>query len=367
MTQQYRVQVDGMVPTTGHAPAISWSGNLLLTSVNYVLAWADYPDGNLLSAMSDAAQGQGLTPYVWGQTMAVPNGQSSAGPALASVSGQLWMAWRGANNGIFLALLTESGWVTGAGNQVTAASTDVAPALTAVDRFLIMAWKDANDNTIKFLQSNDTTGLTSPDQVTWSQPPWGSTITDCEYPEISGLTSDTPALAAYPNPTVGPPLMGSQLVCAWKGKSASRTGSDKIYAAMYNALANPGMWRTVPTPNSFQTDIGPAVGYDIDGNVSLAWKGGDGASDYTIWTSTLATATLTPFLTGGETNWTPALAKRVTEQWSGGRIQVAATLGRPALISVVGAPFTSLTLAWAGHRGPPFELWVGPLAGLQTG
>jgi len=337
MTQQYRVQVDGAIQTTGHAPAISWSGKLGQGLASYVLAWADYPDGNLLSSMCPAVQDQNLTGYVWEKTMAVPHGQSSGGPALASVSGQVWMAWHSAGK-IFLALLTGSGWVSGSGNQVTSASTDVAPALTAAGPFLIVAWKDANDNTIRFLQSNDTTGLTSPAQVTWSQPPWGSTITDCQYPEISGLTSDTPALAAYPNPSFGPPLMGWQIVCAWKGKSASRTGSDKIYMAMYNALANPGTWRTVPTPNSFQTDIGPAVGYDIDGNLSLAWKGGDGASDYTIWTSTLATATLTPFLTGGETNWSAAAAKGVTEQWTGGRIQVVATLGRPALVPLMAPP-----------------------------
>jgi len=102
------------------------------------------------------------------------------------------------------------------------------------------------------------------------------------------------------------------------------------------------------------------VGFDYLGNIHLAWKGGGGPSDYSIWTSSLQAQ----YWQGLKSS------PNVTNDWTtpDAPLPVIATAARPALTDLSGAGGTQpdQLVAWQGHKSP-FELWVGPFEGLIFG
>jgi len=264
--------------------------------------------------------------------MQVP-GKTSGGPTLANALGQVWMAWKGQDSDtrIFLSVLAFDG-TTGPAIPVPQVGTSASPALTALGANLMLAWKGEQDHTIYWSQSSNTTGLSSPDPR-WN-PPGGSPVPDA-------LSTDTPGLATFPSqPEIENPMSsGGYTVVAWKGQ---QEGSDRIYSAVYN-LPNEGAWTALPVPAEFRTVVGPAVGIDNQGNISLYWTGSDNA----IWIAAL------PY------TWTEG-SSSVIDLWSSQtRIPVIETTGRPAVASPQGvnAADTLFLLAWKGISS---ELWVGP-------
>jgi hypothetical protein len=156
----------------------------------------------------------------------------------------------------------------------------------------------------------------------------------------NALSTDAPALATFPSQ---PGLetsasSGGYVFCAWKGQ---QQGRDRIYAAAYNVYDS-GTWMAVPVPDKFKTAVGPTVGIDNEGDVTLCWTGSDNA----IWTATLAS------------NWVGSSS--VLDLWSPQtRLPLFELTGRPALASpqAVNAAETPSLLAWKGLKTG--EVWVG--------
>jgi len=349
--KQVRVVPKNNAPA--NAPAVMVQFLTSNNPTNYLLAWSD-AGSNMWSTSCPAVQGQ--TSYAWTKPIQIPGG-TSGGPALAESTGGDWVAWKGqgTDTRIFLSLLKGT-WAQGV--QISGIGTSAAPALTAVGGYLVLAWKGIGDNTIYWSQSNNTTGGT-PSNMTGPDSPdaaWGSTPatqTPLQTGRSTAESTHTPALAAcYPDPAPAAGVLPGYVLCAWKGQ---QTPHDRIYAAVYNlSLNNAPTWTPIPIPHEFRTSVGPAVACDASGSIWLAWKG---ESDDSIWTAYLGAA----YWQGLERS------ANVVNNWvlPGGAIPVVATVAQPALTDLSGGGGTEpdLLLAWQGHKSP-FELWVGPLAGL---
>jgi len=360
MGQQHQVTVVPKNNAPANAPTImvQLQNN---GSFNYVLAWSD-TSSNMWSTSCPAVQGQ--TGYAWTKPIQIPGG-TSAGPAVAGGGQRGWAAWKGqgGDERIFLSSLPGSGgaqaWAA-TGAQILGIGTSAAPALAAIiGGPLILAWKGIpGDNTIYWSQSNNDPNSPS---AAWGMQPATQTAlqTQLQGAKRTAKSTDTPALAiCYPNQAPPRGVLPAYVLCAWKGQG---TPSDQIYAAVYNlSLNNTPTWTPLPIPPQFLTEVGPAVGFDYLGNIHLAWKGGGGPSDHSIWTSSLQAQ----YWQGLESS------SNVMTDWTtpGAPIPVIATAARPALTDLSGAGSTQpdQLLAWQGHKSP-FELWVGPLEGLIFG
>jgi hypothetical protein len=285
-------QVSGVA--TVDAPAATTNGN------NYLLAWTT-SDQSIWWITCPAAADQNS--YNWGRPTQIINAASSGGPALANLSGKVWMAWKGESTDtrIFISSFTGSAWSAGA--PISGVGTSAAPALTATDSQLLIVWKGEHDNQIYWSKSSDGTS--------WSP-----------QAAVPGAgSSDTPCLACF----------NGVVSLAWKGAS-----DNKIWMSQYTDAKGWGV--AAPLPSNFGTSCGPALGVGNTGNLHVVWKG---ESDNFVWEAVLPS---------GKTDWSKQA-----------KIIGLETSARPALASQVSSSIDML-LAWKG--GASNDLWAAPLDNL---
>jgi hypothetical protein len=111
---------DGM---SNASPAATTNGD------TYVLAWKGESDASILWTSCPASSGQNS--YAWKPPVKLKDVGTSAGPALASLNGTAWLAWKGegTDSRIFVASLSGSTWSGGV--AVPNVGTSAAPALAA--------------------------------------------------------------------------------------------------------------------------------------------------------------------------------------------------------------------------------------------
>jgi hypothetical protein len=283
--------------TTSDAPAAITNGD------SYILAWVSDTDQTIWWTSCQAASGQAS--YNWNKPSQLSNAGTSGGPALASLKGNAWMAWKGqsADTRIFISSFSGGSWSPAV--PISGIGTSSAPALAATRSELFLAWKGESDGNIFWSKSSD--------GKTWSKA--------AAVP--GGVTSNSPALAGWED----------AVYFAWKSASDS-----SIWFANWSDAGGWGATAAKPSP-TFETSAAPALGVGDSGNVHLVWKG---ASDNSIYAATLG----------------------ANDTWSGWtKIPVVATSTRPSLASQ-GSAVTDILLAWKGASGN--DVWVGPLDALEN-
>jgi hypothetical protein len=272
----------------------------------YFLAWRQ-GDSSLWWTECEAVKNQ--NGYDWASPAKIPNAASSAAPAVASLNGAVWMAWKGEGDDtrIFVASF-DGGPAWTSGTPISGVGTSSAPALTATDNELFLAWKGEHDDQLFIAKSKD--------GKSWS----------FQTPIERALSSDTPALGQSKG----------TIYLAWKGANDNR-----IWLSTYTGAS--GWTSNVELSADFQTSVGPAVGFSESGDFHIVWKA---AGDSRIWEARLPAGTSI----NSSTHW-PFYGKVVSIE----------TTGRPMLASTTNSEF-DLLLTWRDNRDGKLD--VAPLENL---
>jgi hypothetical protein len=199
-----------------------------------------YSDERLFSVQVD----NGL----WYGQEQMPGFASTTGPSFAQLGSNLYAAWKGAetDQAIWYAHLDGSTKKWSAQATIPGVATSVGPALCYYDGRLYAAWKGMNNDQAIWFSSFDGSSW-SPQQV---------------VPNVA--SSVGPSLAVY----------NDRLYAAWKGV----TGDEKIWFASYDGNNWSGQ-QVIPNVGS---SIGPALS-EHRGKLYAMWKGA--SDDQELWYS----------------------------------------------------------------------------------
>ena len=238
------------------------------------------------SSLSPSANGE----YDWAAQTKVAGVGSSAGPAVCSFGGKLYMVWKGEGTdvGLYLAQFDGKTWTP---QQTLSANSSNAPAIAATSKALYIAWKgEQGDNRIFWFCSTD----------------GKSFITQAPVPGVGG-TSDSPALA----------VAGDTVYLAWKAEP----GDNRLFWSSYDG----SKWSAQQRITS-GTSTGPGLVADGAGALWLAWRA---VNHDGIFYCSLTDAS--------KNQWSPQVVR-----------YGVGTSSRPALAST-GKPSSGIMMAWKGE------------------
>jgi hypothetical protein len=284
-----------------------------------LLAWkgAGTDNGIYWSTTSALMPDSSSSQYDWTPRQKVPNIGTSTSPALASLKGVVYMAWKGegTDTKIYVSSLGSDGaWTP---RQVVPVGTSEGPALAVTSDTLYLAWKGESDSAIWWSKSSD--------GKTWSP--------QAQVPGVG--TSAGPALASDGS---------GSMYLAWKGESDT---------SIWWSKCSDGKTWTPQQRGRGQTLSGPAMA--VDGNRAkwLAWYG--------FWNNPMVIpAGIAPLPTP------MLLFSRLIDEsnntWGSGVGRLGSETGnRPALLST-GVGDSGLMLAWSGPgTNNIFPIFYSPL------
>ena len=245
----------------------------------------------------------GSNKYDWTAEQSVPHAATSAAPALASMNGVVYLAWKGNGDdkAIYLSKL-DAGGTWSAKQRAGDGTTSDGPALAKKGDTLFLAWRDGDQIFCS----------TSADGASWSH---AEVVPDAKASKSPTLASDG----------------DGDMYLAWKGTSG---GTSPIW---WSKSSDGKSWKPKQKgPNGAAT--GPALAVDSNKVVWLTWTGL--GRNYTI-------------LTPGELEFDSdvvflsKLSDELKNEWTPGTYRIGFdTLHKPALIST-GHGDTGLMLAAA--------------------
>lgn len=185
--QTFGGQFDSL-ETSDAAPDLAFHNSLLF------LAWKGTGNNQLNVAQVTLAPSGTVQGFAGKVTLA---DTTTAGPALASHNGRLFLAWRGVGNNLLNILSSADNGQTFGGKFTSAETSDAAPALLSFNGLLLIAWKGVGNNQLNVAQVSFNAA--------------GSVQGFSNKVTLSDTSSAGPTLAAN----------GGRLFLGWKGSSNS--------------------------------------------------------------------------------------------------------------------------------------------------